>query len=384
MDEDIRRLIEGIHAAPQQGVMVIAGAGSEALAWLLSVPGASRTLLEALSPYGRRSMIEFLGHEPEQYVSPNNARDMAQAAYRKAARLREEDGPTLGLACTATLVTDRPKRGDHRCCVATWDSEGAAIFSLTLHKGLRDRAGEEEVSSRLVLRALAEASGLAFDMPSHLTDGDRLEVTRWQHPNASTLLEANGQDEARTVTVYPDGRTEVNEPWQGAVLPGSFSPLHQGHLELAETASRIAEMPLAFELSVANVDKPWLDAAEVERRVAQFLGAWPVILTRAPTFVEKARLLPGCTIVVGWDTAIRLVHRRYYGDSEEAMRAALAEIGQLGCRILVAGRLDGEVFRGLDDVAVPLEHAHLFQEIPEAEFRADVSSSGLRSESGAP
>ena len=81
MDADIRSLIEAIHATPEQAVVALAGAGSEALAWLLSVPGASRTLLEALVPYGRHSMIGFLGHEPEQYVSSRNARDMAKAAY---------------------------------------------------------------------------------------------------------------------------------------------------------------------------------------------------------------------------------------------------------------------------------------------------------------
>ena len=96
MEDDIRTLIEGIHATPEQAVVALAGAGSEALAWLLSVPGASRTLLEALVPYGRKSMIGFLGHEPEQYVSQENARDMAKAAYERALNLREGDEPALG------------------------------------------------------------------------------------------------------------------------------------------------------------------------------------------------------------------------------------------------------------------------------------------------
>ncbi len=379
MEDDIRTLIEGIHATPEQAVVALAGAGSEALAWLLSVPGASRTLLEALVPYGRNSMIGFLGHEPEQYVSQENARDMAKAAYERALTLREGDEPALGLSCTATLATDRPKRGDHRCCVSTWSTETVATYNLVLHKGLRDRTGEENVSSRLVLQALADASSIVFDVPTLLTDGDRLAMARWRHTNPTeALTEPESGSGVRTVTVYPDGRTEVNEPWPGVVLPGSFRPLHEGHLKLAEVASRMTDTPLAFELSVSNVDKPPLTNAEVRQRVEQFRGSGPVILTRAPTFLEKARLLPGCTIVLGWDTAIRLVHPRYYGDSDEAMKAALTEIGALGCRILVAGRLDGDRFRGLSDVAVPPEHAHLFQEIPEADFRADISSTELR------
>jgi hypothetical protein len=379
LDSDIRALIESIHNTPEQTVVALAGAGSEALAWILSVPGASRTLLEALVPYGRNSMIGFLGHEPDQYVSPGNARDMAKAAYERALTLQEGNEPVLGLACTATLATDRPKRGDHRCCIATWGAETVATCNLVLHKGLRDRAGEEEVSSRLVLRALAEASSVAYDVPPLLTDGDQLEVARWHHSDpVRALTETDSACGVRTVTVHPDGRTEVNEPWQGAVLPGSFRPLHDGHLQLAEVASRTTEAPLAFELSVANVDKPPLTTAEVEERVRQFRGKSPVILTRAPTFLEKARLLPGCTIILGWDTAIRLVHPRYYGDDEGVMKAALKEIGALGCRILVAGRLNDGSFRELGDVGVPAEHAHLFRAIPEADFRADISSTEMR------
>ena len=382
MDDDIRALIQSIHDAPPQAVVALAGAGSEALAWLLSVPGASRTLLEALVPYGRNSMIAFLGHEPDQYVSPANARAMAQAACQRALTLRENDGPVLGLACTATLATDRPKRGDHRCCIATWNADTVATFNLVLHKDLRSRAAEEEVSSRLVLRALADASGVPFQLPSLLTGGDRLETSRWNHANPiEALTDPASACGVRTVTVHPDGRTDVNEPWQGAVLPGSFRPLHDGHMKLADTASRITNQPLAFELSVSNVDKPALTAAEVEQRLHQFRDRNPVILTRAPTFLEKARLLPGCPIVLGWDTAIRLVHPRYYGNDESAMEAALKEIGDLGCRILVAGRLNDGAFRELGDVAIPPEHARLFQAIPESDFRSDISSTELRGES---
>ena len=47
------------------------------------------------------------------------------------------------------------------------------------------------------------------------------------------------------------------------------------------------------------------------------------------------------------------------------MKAALKEIGDLGCRIFVAGRLDEGTFRELGDVGVPPEHTHLFEAISE-------------------
>ena len=125
MDPAIRTLVEAIHASPRLAVIAVTGAGGQALAWILGVPGASRTVLEALVPYGAKSMAQFLGHEPSQSVSPETAREMARAAYAKALDLRQRQEPVVGVACTATIATDRPKRGQHRCCIATWDDTGA-------------------------------------------------------------------------------------------------------------------------------------------------------------------------------------------------------------------------------------------------------------------
>ena len=117
---EIRELVEAVHASPTRAVIAVAGAGSQALAWLLAIPGASRTLLEAVVPYERQALIGFLGHEPEQFVSTQTATELAGAAYRRALRLREDQSPALGLACTASLATNRPKRGEHRGCIAAW------------------------------------------------------------------------------------------------------------------------------------------------------------------------------------------------------------------------------------------------------------------------
>jgi hypothetical protein len=73
---------------------------------------------------------------------------------------------------------------------------------------------------------------------------------------------------------------------------------------------------LAFEISVTNVDKPPLAGETVRHRLAQFAWKSPVELTRAPTFVEKSRLFPGTTFVVGADTAERLFGAQYYGGDE--------------------------------------------------------------------
>ena len=375
---DINDIIGRIHGSPQQTVVAVAGAGTQAVAWLFGVAGASRTMLEVVVPYGRLSMIDFVGHEPAQFVSEAAARGMAEAAYKRAVKLNEGESPMVGLACTATIATDRVKRGEHRCHIATWDASGLTSYNLRLDKGRRDRAGEEDLVSRLVVSALAEACGIEDEIDLDLSTDDQLVVHHLAHPNPLTRL-LSGDTSA--VTAHPDGRLSLTleGPACSILLPGSFQPLHYGHQQLAGAAKQILGGEVVFEISVLNVDKPPLEEVDVRQRLAQFAGKATVVLTRSETFHKKSKLFPGCTFVIGWDTAVRLVAPRYYGSDESAMLTALAEIWAAGCHFLVAGRDDGGTFRTLTDVPVPQGFQPLFQEVPETLFRADVSSTALRS-----
>ena len=70
---DRASLIAQIHDAPVMAVIVVTGGGAQAIADILAVPGASRTLLEALVPYSEKSLAEFLGSSPGQAVSAETA-----------------------------------------------------------------------------------------------------------------------------------------------------------------------------------------------------------------------------------------------------------------------------------------------------------------------
>ena len=377
MDDAITDVVTRIHGTPQQAVAAVAGAGNYALAWLLGVGGASRTVLETRIPYGYLAMTDFLGgYAPEQTVSADTARRMARSAWQRGMSLRETDAPIVGLGCTATIATDRTKRGDHRVFIATWNDTAVTTDAVTLEKGLRERAGEEDVVSRLVIAALARACGLEAELDRRLASTERLETETTHHADPiQRLLDG----EARWVTAHPDGRMVVDGDPPQALLPGSFNPLHKGHVELATAAGDVLGVPVAYELSVVNVDKPPLEVAEIRRRVDQFRGVGSVVLTRAETFHKKAQLFPGCGFAIGWDTAVRLIEARYYGDSEAAMLTALAEIWGAGCRFAVGGRSDSSnVFHTLDDVGIPEGFRPLFAHIPESQFRADVSSTALR------
>jgi hypothetical protein len=356
-------------------VVAVAGAGAGAISWLLDVPGASRTVLELMAPYSRTSLAELLGYEPDHTVNEQTAKDMAGSCYRRAVRLREGSEPVIGIGCTAAIATDRPRKGEHRCHVAAWTESGVSVYSVRLAKGVRDRAREDAIASKLVLRALAEACHLGFELPLLLHERERVETHSIQYEDPIKALLA---EHVNLVTIDRHGRTEVDKRMRGGLLSGSFNPLHEGHVKLAAVASEMLGTQVTFELSITNVDKPTLEEPEVVHRVARFEGRWPVVVTRAVLFDQKARLFPGCTFVIGVDTAVRLVDARYYEGDESKMLASLVEIVALDCRLLVAGRMEGGLFHTIDDVSVPNGLRQMFVAIPESTFRYDLSSTELR------
>lgn len=95
------------------------GLYAQALSWLLTMPGASKTVLESRIPYGGgQSMAEVLGKEPVKFASTQTAVDMARSAYKQAAHLSPFGASILGVSCTCALAIGRLKKGDHKASCA--------------------------------------------------------------------------------------------------------------------------------------------------------------------------------------------------------------------------------------------------------------------------
>jgi len=351
--------------------MLATGGGTQAISSLLSIPGASRVVLEAVVPYARAAVDQLLGGPQETYCSSRAARRLAMVAWQRACALGAAPAAAAGAAVTASLATLEPKRGQHRVVTAVQTLCATRVATLTLIKDARTRAAEEALAAALLLDTIAHARGIPADTTSpllHPSEKVESQITEapleWQHLLAGTM-------------------PAVRLPLAGApaklLLPGSFDPLHEGHRRMADVAERLTGERLEFELSVANVDKPPLDYTEVAIRAEQFADR-PLWLTRAPTFLEKIELFPEAIWVLGVDTCLRLGDRRYYGGSEEAAQHAVARIATGARGLIVFGRIRDGVYVDPATLPLPQPLRATLRCIPEELFRVDVSSTQLRRE----
>lgn len=188
------------------------------------------------------------------------------------------------------------------------------------------------------------------------------------------------------------------------VLAGSFDPLHRGHVAMAQYAGGRFAGPVWYELALQNADKGQLAASEVHRRLLpHLLTAEPdsnrsaneglndcvakprfaphgLLISRLPTFLDKASALPDTDFLVGIDTWQRIVDDKYYADRDR--NTALGKIVDAGCRFVVFGRLVGDAFldpaSDLGLASLPSRVASAVIPVSGSHFRVDVSSTQLR------
>ncbi|KAJ8548266.1 hypothetical protein K7X08_030735 [Anisodus acutangulus] len=200
-----------------------------ALGWLMSVPGASNTVIESVVTYSRMSMIQLLGKVPAQAASSQTVEEMTLLAYNRALKLSKPGSPVLGVGFTGALASARPKRGDHRFHLSTRTSDRLWSSTVTLTKGLRTREQEDAVSSQYLIKQDSR------NFVPELTESEVPDEYEKQFDEDEELEQLlNG---ILCFKMYPFS-SDTSDGERKIILSGSFNPLHDGHLKLLEIAIR--------------------------------------------------------------------------------------------------------------------------------------------------
>ncbi len=161
---------------------------------------------------------------------------------------------------------------------------------------------------------------------------------------------------------------------ESTILSGSFNPLHNGHVGLLETAKNMTKLEPFFEISISNVDKSNIALEDLNSRIKQFSNVGKLLITNSPTFEDKSNIFKKSIFVIGYDTAVRILDKKYY---KRDMHKSFLNIYKNECSFLVTGReIDGK-YKGLGDIKIA-DYEELFSIIPEENFRLDISSTELR------
>jgi len=266
----MKDLIQKINESGYKIYLTTTGRGARLLSDYLSVSGASKVFCGARIPYSVEELEEIYKGNVKKYVSEDAARVLAEYSLNKIDLPSLNRKGRLGVGITASLIKDNQRDGRINEAFICFRAFGK---QRNLHLILKSDKREEQDRelSEYVVKQMA----------------DFLSLNKKRKPYVSALdIKATGY----------------------ALFPGSFNPIHEGHLKIIERVRELG-FRVALELTLKNADKIH-HPSEVYDNHLLLAGsgvADAVFLTDLTFISDKIRHLEPAVIVMGLDTFNRVI-----------------------------------------------------------------------------
>lgn len=341
-----------------QVYLIASGAGVRAQGMLWDIPGIGNTLVGAEFPYSEDTTVTLLGHKPQySYVSLEHTVDLAISAFYKAC-IGDQSKKAIGVALSASVATDRPKRGERHAWVVfvTKDLACAKHFSF---KDQENRLGEGNICDHLIVQAILDAS--TGNTSAYLNCSDMLDIMVMKYPYFK-------EDGTRAF--------HTNLPKTMCLYPGSFNPPTYAHLGIKNhmVDKHYSSGRPIFSLDIDHPFKPNLTSQEVVRRAKLLKGHDLLVLSGCKLYVEKARLFYQTDIILGADAYYRMWDPQW----GVGLAQLLADFESCDTRLFVVDR--GEEYLG----SKPVPGTERFQNerCVRIQKTYNISSTQVRQEAG--
>lgn len=360
-------------------VLAITGGGTEVIGNLLRRGGASSYFLEAVVPYATEALDNFLGFKPEKYCTERTARQMAHKCYERACRYGVSCSDALGIGVTAILGKPSGEREgrQHYAYISIRTDGNFCSYLLKLNHPERKTREQEEFKLGQTIQALINTYiGDSFPAINKTFNPEELTCVM-------SMVDIYGTDSI----IYHKTVLGLDVPDKALIYPGSFNPIHHGHINTAKFMYEKTGKPVYFEISMNNSDKGSIDFVDINQRVELFKQALAedpefmksfggLIISRFPEFYQKLWRYNNCQYILGRDTAVRLFQAKYGRSSfvgpESEKMIDLCKMQEYPIFYVMPRR-------GYDFDVRNTEIAKFFELISEADYQDDgISSSQIR------
>lgn len=350
-------------------VIYAAGGGAEAISLLQETPNCGKVLVDAGVPYSRQAVRDLVGRELQTTKLPDGRRvggatsqeaavQLAWAAWARACQLAPEPsaealGQPIGAAVVCTLsghpssrthedvawmaVRTGPSGSDIRICHVAWPMGQPS-----------SRAEQSAQVGDMLLRFLLgqDPGNASTSMLLCQPPGRSLPPSR----NADLLWRADQDDPEVVGALDPD---------KHYLLPGSFNPLHHGHVRLKIELDKLLNKRGIFQVSEVHPLKGAVDPRQILAVLNAVRVSADIILSpQCGMHLDKVRRF-GLDIACGIDAVAHV--------SDEDC----ASIARMGRRFIVVER---------PGYALKPERAALLAALsfPRYGMNLDISSTKLR------